>query len=109
MPTRAPSQGRRKVVIRRRDYAHLEGKPIGVREAAQKYDVPAPTLSRWATRGIIRELGSGAGKRLLNEADVAVAVAVYRARGGGKGIWVFNRDGTPHVAAGAEEEVVVEE
>jgi transposase len=57
---------------------HLDGRPIGVREAAEKYDLSTGSLSRWIKCGYIRTLSNdrprGRGKkRLLNEADVAYA------------------------------------
>jgi hypothetical protein len=74
---------------------HLDGKPIGVREARQKYQLGSTTLNRWVQRGIVRVLQDsedyGPGKKkLLNERDVAYMglVADERGRSQGKRILV---------------------
>ena len=54
-------------------YAALEGKPIRVSKAAQKYQIPSGTLSRWVNRGYIRVMERGPKLCVLNEADVARA------------------------------------
>jgi predicted site-specific integrase-resolvase len=80
-------------------YRHLRGNQIGVREAGRTYDIPSRTLSRWAHRGIIRILGRGRNRSLLlDEADVAYAVEVYRTRqSNGPTSRVFDVDGRPYV------------
>ncbi|MBN1811303.1 MAG: hypothetical protein JXA14_05670 [Anaerolineae bacterium] len=54
-------------------YATLEGKPIRVSKAAEKYQMPHATLSKWAKRGYIRVIEQRPRLLLLNEADVAKA------------------------------------
>lgn len=69
--------------IRREDYAHLEGVPITVSEAAKKYGVPVSTLHRWLERGYVSALNneSGRGKRkILDEATVAYCAEIYHVR-----------------------------
>lgn len=45
------------------------GTPIGLAEAARKYDVPHPTLSRWAKRGEITVIKYPAANGLPMEVD----------------------------------------
>lgn len=55
--------------------------PIALREAARRYGIHAPTLSRWADRGIVTVLEEAAEKgkpRLLDELSVARAAATYK-------------------------------
>ena len=71
--------------IRREDYAHLEGIPITVSEAAKKYEVPSNTLYKWVLRKYITILGETRGNegrpgKLLNEAEVAYCAAIYKVR-----------------------------
>ncbi|MBN1811459.1 MAG: hypothetical protein JXA14_06470 [Anaerolineae bacterium] len=56
-----------------RRYAALEGRPIRVSKAAEKYQMPHATLSKWAKRGYIRVIEQRPRLLLLNEADVAKA------------------------------------
>ncbi len=85
-----------KIIIRREDFEHLRGKSIWVMEAARKYGVPNPTISNWAKRGFIRILGREGRKTLLDEADVAYCAAVYKAKGGRRGKWIFDKHGKPY-------------
>jgi hypothetical protein len=60
--------------------AHLRGVSIGVRQAAEKYNVASATISRWVERGLIRRVSGEVvrGQRvLIDEADVAYCVALY--------------------------------
>jgi predicted site-specific integrase-resolvase len=79
---------------------HLDGKPIGVREACEKYNLSPTSLYRWINRKYIRVLndqrGGGRGiKRLLNEADVAYAAAVAKRRGQTQGRTIFTSEFAP--------------
>ncbi len=78
-------------------FKHLAKKGIGLGEAARKYNVPQPTISRWKDKGFIPVIGkSGAQKILLSEAYVAYCAEVYH-RAPGKGRWAFNKNGTPRL------------
>lgn len=55
--------------------------PIALREASRRYGIHAPTLSRWADRGIVvvlEEPPVRGKQRLLDELSVARAAATYR-------------------------------
>jgi hypothetical protein len=54
-------------------YAPLEGNPIRLTRAAEKYQLSQSALSCWARRGYIRVVERGPKLLLLNEADVAKA------------------------------------
>lgn len=79
-------------------FAHLAGCPIGVREASRKYNIPDPSISRWAKAGLIRRLGQAGRKVHLDEQDVAYCAEIYHQNKGGQGKWLFRDDGTPYVA-----------
>jgi len=59
--------------VSRNRFAHLEGRPIRVTDAAKKYGIPYQTISRWAHAGRISILERGPKLLLLDEADVAYA------------------------------------
>ena len=106
------AKGQEVVVVRREDFEHLRGNKLGIAEAARKYGLPNPTISRWVRRGIIRVLGREGQKVLIDEADVAYAVTVYRLKGGRKGMRIFDEDGRPyhpHSRAYRPERVIVVE
>jgi hypothetical protein len=69
-------------------YKSLEGKPIRLTRAAEKYQVSQAALSCWARRGYIRVIERGPKLLLLNEADVAKAkdLAVHLGMRRGHGV-----------------------
>jgi predicted site-specific integrase-resolvase len=78
--------------------SHFRGVGIGVRQAAEKYNIPNPTVSRWVDKGLIRKLSGETlrGQRvIIDEADVAYCAIIYH-RSPGQGKKLFNPDGTPH-------------
>ena len=76
-------------------FAELKGVEIMTSSAARKYDVHRQNISNWVNHGHIKNIGFIGKRALLDEADVAYCVAVYRERGG-TGRWLFNDDGTPY-------------
>lgn len=64
------------------NFKHLVGKPIGIGEAARKYHVNQPTLSRWKDKGLVKVVGQDGQKIFLDEASVARIVAYYKSRPG---------------------------
>ena len=92
-----PSQPRRKEdTPEYQAVAHLRGTPIWISEASRKYGIPTGTLTRWAQRGLIRRLGKEKNRVLVDEADVAYCVTVYRRRGGKRGRRLFDENGLPY-------------
>lgn len=89
-----PTLDEREVYINA-NFPELKGKEIWIAEAARKYEVAQPNLSRWADRGFIKKLGKFKNRILLDEADIAYCVAVSRDRSGTRR-WLFNDDGTPY-------------
>ena len=77
------------------NFAELKGVEIMTSSAARKYDVHRQNISNWVNHGHIKNIGFIGKRALLDEADVAYCVAVYRERGG-TGRWLFNDDGTPY-------------
>jgi hypothetical protein len=79
--------------------ARLDGEPIGVREACEKYDLSPTTVYTWIRRGYVRVLeegGRGRGnKRLLNEADLAYAGGVADTRGRQQGRTIITDEYVP--------------
>ncbi len=79
-------------------FASLRGHGISSYEAERKYGVRSATISRWYRSGYIAKIGEqGAQKILLDEADVAYCVEIYR-KNPGQGKRVFDRDGNPYRA-----------
>jgi len=77
-------------------FAHLRGKPVGIAEAARKYGITHPTISRWMRLGYIRRLGTNGQKILVDLADVAYCADVYRQRRGKQGRRIFDSEGYPY-------------
>jgi len=87
--------------IRREDFAHLEGVPITVSEAAKKYGVPRPTITSWLRRyrPFINLLRPGYRSE-YNEADIAYLVAIYQTRrshGIPSGTPLIDKEGKPNL------------
>lgn len=80
-----------------KQFAHLKGIRIGIREAGRKYNINAAIISRWVKRGLIQEYGEksvrGGCSMMIDEADVAYCVFV-RNNHPGRGHWLFKPDGT---------------
>ena len=69
--------------IRREDFAHLEGQPITVSEAARKYGVLSQTIHAWVKQGLVRVLDPGKGRgsrKTLDESDVAYLAKIHQIR-----------------------------
>ena len=56
----------------------LEGRPIRLMEASGKYGVPHPTISQWATAGLVTVIERGAKLLVMDEATVARACAIFK-------------------------------
>jgi len=95
-PIRQPGGVKKEELPEYKQYAHLRGIGIGVRQAGSKYTIPNQTIVRWAQRGFVQVLGTDKNKILLNEQDVAYCAEIYHARQG-RGKWLFRSDGTPYV------------
>jgi hypothetical protein len=83
----------------RKKVAYLEGKPIGINEAAEKYNLNNASISNWAKAGYIRILSPGQGRgyrTLVDESDVAYAQEVWKLRQAGQGKKVFTREYIPN-------------
>jgi len=84
---------------------HLDGKPIGVNEAASRYQLSTGSLTRWVKAGYIRVVqrgdpkGGRGRKTYLNEGDVAYAKLVSDKRQSRPGRRVFTREFLPVFAA----------
>lgn len=80
---------------------HLDGKGIGVNEAASRYNLSTGSLTRWMKAGYIRILHRGSPKggrgrkTYLNEADVAYAKLVSEERESRPGRQVFIKEFLP--------------
>lgn len=76
----------------RQQFTALDGEPILLREAAQKYGFKIGSLARWVTQGHIRILATEGNYRIfLNEGDVAYARALANVRGIRSGRPLFPR------------------
>jgi predicted site-specific integrase-resolvase len=75
-------------------FKHLKGVEIHVAEAARKYNVHQPSITRWKQKGFIKVLRQEGQKIYLDESYVAYCVYVFH-QAGGQGGWAFNPNGTP--------------
>ncbi len=91
------AKGQEVIVVRREDFEHLRGNKLGIAEAARRYGMSQPTLSRWVRKGYIKKIGQEGQKILVDEADVAYAVTIYRLKGGRQGMRIFDERGRPYV------------
>ena len=76
---------------------HLKGTAITITRAAEKYDLPQSTISRWVKAGHIQVLRKEGRRVFIDEGDVAYCVAVYKAVGGGQGKRILDDQGLPYV------------
>jgi hypothetical protein len=77
-------------------YGHLQGQPITVTEAAEKYDIVRNTLLNWVKYGHITVLKPGY-RMELNEAEVAYCAEVYNKRTrSGFSTRIFDENGLPY-------------
>ncbi len=83
------------IAITREQYKHLQGKPITVAEAVEKYNLGQFALRGWINRGYVQIITPGYGM-IIDEADVAYCAAVYQARGGTRGARIFDKNGLPY-------------
>ena len=78
-----------------KQFAHLAGEKIWMREAARKYNINQRTLSRWVQVGYIKRLSDDGYRVYLNEQEIAYCAFIYSQRAG-QGKRIFNPDGTPY-------------
>lgn len=76
-------------------HIHLKGNPIWISEAARRYNIPAPTLTRWVKAGYIKRLRVDGNKIIVDEADVAYCHEIHK-KYGKQGRILFSSDGTPY-------------
>ena len=91
------AKGQEVVVVRREDFEHLRGNKLGIAEAARKYGISQPTLSRWVQKGYVKRVGQSGQKILIDEADVAYATTIYKLKGGRQGMRIFDKEGRPYI------------
>lgn len=77
------------------EYEDLEGVPIRIFEASNKYNISTPTITRWIQRGLIHLLSKEGRKTYIDEADMAYCARVYQLNKG-QGKWVFDEGGRPY-------------
>ena len=75
-------------------YAELAGEATWISEAARKYDVPNPSVTRWVQAGFIKKMGVDKNRLLISEQDVAFYADVHK-KFGGQGRRLFDENGLP--------------
>ena len=90
--------------IKREDFAHLEGEPITVSEAARKYGVGARTIRKWIElypdHVRVLEPSRGPIGAKVNEADIAYLAAIHNTRklfGVRSGVPLIDSEGNPNL------------
>ena len=78
-------------------FQNLHGVAIGISAAARKYGIPQRTVSRWKTRGLLKQTGIEKNRILVDEQDVAYCAYFYNKneRGKRQGQWTFDLHGVP--------------
>ena len=78
-------------------FKELKGVEISISEAARKYNIPNPTVSRWKTKGLLKQIGIKKNRILVDEQDVAYCSFFYHKNKFGKrqGQWIFDLNGVP--------------
>jgi len=88
------------VEIKKSDFDQLDGQPISIKRARERYGLNAEIIRTWTHRELIKILFTRGRKWYLNERDVAYCAAVYHAKkefyGTTHGVRFFNDDGTPY-------------
>ena len=84
-----------------KDLKGLKGISISISEAARKYKIPNPTVSRWKTKGLLKQVGVEKNRVLVDEQDVAYCAHFYHQNQYGKrqGQWLFDSNGVPRAKA----------
>ena len=85
-----------RIEIHREEFEKWRGERITITQAAEEYDLPHSTISRWVKAGYINVLGRQGRRVFIDKADVAYCVAVYRHLGGKRGTRIFDKDGKPY-------------
>lgn len=93
----------RLAAVKRENFAHLEGVALTLREAEERFGIPAHTIYQWARKGYVRILRQGTSKAkptLVNAADVAYCAKIRQIReevGILKGSPLLDENGRPHL------------
>lgn len=74
---------------------HLQGIGISLSAASRKYKVPTRTISRWKSRGLIRQVGVEKNRVLIDEQDIAYCAHFYHLLSETQGQWLFDSNGVP--------------
>lgn len=83
------------IAIPRQQFEHLQGKPITISEAVDKYHLKTQTIRNWIEHNYIGILKEGYGME-LDQSDVAYCAAVYHSLGGTRGKRLFDNAGLPY-------------
>ena len=77
-------------------HAHLVGVEVGIAEAAREFGMATSTVHGWVKSNYVARLGQNGQKILIDKADVAYCVEIYKKHGQQRGRRLFNDDGTPY-------------
>ena len=76
---------------------HLQNVGISLSAASRKYKVPTRTISRWKTRGLLRQVGVEKNRVLIDEQDIAYCAHFYHLLNETQGQWLFDSNGVPRM------------
>ena len=80
-------------------FSNLQGHPITISEAAEKYHVPRSTIEKWIEREYIEIVDANSYPMKVNEADISYCVDVYQERkamGIKGGVPLLDENGLPY-------------
>jgi predicted site-specific integrase-resolvase len=87
---------RKEDTLEYKKFEHLKGHAIWLSQAERKYGVRNQTIFGWVQRGFIKKLGKEGNKVLIDEADVAYCVEIYRRSMSKQGRRIFDKQGLPY-------------
>ena len=88
-------------------FKHLKGHPIRLSQAAIDYKINDATLGKWIRKGYIKKIDMDGKRSLFDEQDVAYCAYIYHRDKKLRGQWLFNDNGTPHIAGTRKRATVV--
>jgi hypothetical protein len=76
-------------------FKKLRGVAISISEAARKYGIPHPTISRWRKKGLLKLVREEPNYIFVDEQDVAFCAYFHRQYDNPGGQWIFDENGVP--------------
>jgi len=79
-------------------FRNLSGVPVRLSQASIDYKIAVSTINKWTQKGFIKVIDMEGKRALLDRQDVAYCAYIYHRDKKARGQWLFNDNGTPHIA-----------